>query len=59
VSRGTAIDAVLLNAGMVAGDAMGKSVNGLGLAFASSIVGHHVLTVRVHRRVGFRKARGW
>lgn len=59
VSRGNAIDALLLNAGMVAGDAMGKSVDGLELAFASSIVGHHVLTVRVHRRVGFRKARGW
>ncbi len=47
--RGTAIDAVLLNAGMVAGDAMGKSVDGLELAFASSIVGHHVLTARLHQ----------
>jgi len=49
VSRGNAIDALLLNAGMVAGDAMGKSVDGLELAFASSIVGHHVLTVRLHQ----------
>lgn len=47
--RGTAIDAVLLNAGMVAGDAIGKSVDGLELAFASSIVGHHVLTARLHQ----------
>ncbi len=49
VRRGAAIDAVLLNAGIVAGDAMGKSVDGLELAFASSIVGHHVLTIRLHQ----------
>ena len=45
--RGHSIDALLLNAGMISGDVMKKSVNGLEVAFASSIVGHHVLTLRL------------
>lgn len=47
VGRGGTIDAVLLNAGMVPGDTMAKSADGLELAFASSIVGHHVMTLRL------------
>ena len=47
IKRGRPIDALLLNAGMVSGDDMHKSVDGLELAFASSIVGHHVLTLRL------------
>jgi NAD(P)-dependent dehydrogenase (short-subunit alcohol dehydrogenase family) len=45
--RGNPIDALLLNAGMVSGEAMEKSVDGLEVAFASSIIGHHVLTLRL------------
>lgn len=45
--RGHSIDALLLNAGMISGDVMNKSADGLEVAFASSIVGHHVLTVRL------------
>ena len=45
--RGTVIDSLLLNAGMVSGDVMNKTADGLEVAFASSIIGHHVLTVRL------------
>jgi NAD(P)-dependent dehydrogenase (short-subunit alcohol dehydrogenase family) len=45
--RGHSIDALLLNAGMLSGEVMNKSVDGLEVAFASSIVGHHVLTLRL------------
>jgi NAD(P)-dependent dehydrogenase (short-subunit alcohol dehydrogenase family) len=47
IRRGNRIDALLLNAGMVSGDEMKKSVDGFELAFASSIIGHHVLTLRL------------
>jgi NAD(P)-dependent dehydrogenase (short-subunit alcohol dehydrogenase family) len=45
--RGTVIDSLLLNAGMVSGDVMNKTTDGLEVAFASSIIGHHVLTLRL------------
>jgi len=47
VRRGHSIDTLLLNAGMISGDVMNKSADGLEVAFASSIVGHHVLTLRL------------
>jgi NAD(P)-dependent dehydrogenase (short-subunit alcohol dehydrogenase family) len=47
IRRGHSIDTLLLNAGMVSGDEMKKSADGLEVAFASSIVGHHVLTLRL------------
>lgn len=47
VRRGQPIDALLLNAGMVSGDAITKSVDGLEMSFASSIIGHHVMTLRL------------
>ena len=47
ISRGRPIDGLLLNAGMVSGDEMQKSEDGLELAFASSIIGHHLITVRL------------
>jgi len=47
IKRGNPIDALLLNAGMVSGDVMSKSVDGFELSFASSIIGHHVMTVRL------------
>ncbi|MEM7539432.1 MAG: SDR family NAD(P)-dependent oxidoreductase [Chloroflexota bacterium] len=45
VRRGNPIDALLLNAGMLSGDVMTKSVDGLETSFASSIIGHHIITV--------------
>jgi NAD(P)-dependent dehydrogenase (short-subunit alcohol dehydrogenase family) len=47
VRRDHKIDALLLNAGMVSGDEMRKSIDGLEVSFASSVVGHHVMTVRL------------
>jgi NAD(P)-dependent dehydrogenase (short-subunit alcohol dehydrogenase family) len=47
IEQGRPIDALLLNAGMVSGNEMQKSADGLELAFASSIIGHHVLTIRL------------
>lgn len=46
VRRGDSIDTLLLNAGMVS-ETLDKTVDGLELAFASSIIGHHVITVRL------------
>ena len=47
LKRGQPIHALLLNAGMVSGDQMNKSKEGLELSFASSIIGHHILTLRL------------
>jgi NAD(P)-dependent dehydrogenase (short-subunit alcohol dehydrogenase family) len=47
VRRGTSIDTLLLNAGVLSGENMVKSADGLEIAFASSIIGHHVLTLRL------------
>ncbi|MCP5096572.1 MAG: SDR family NAD(P)-dependent oxidoreductase [Chloroflexi bacterium] len=47
IRRGNPIDALLLNAGMVSGESVNKSADGLELSFASSIIGHHVMTVRL------------
>ena len=47
VRRGNPIDALLLNAGMVSGEIMNKSVDGLEMSFASSIIGHHIMTIRL------------
>ncbi len=47
IGRGHSIDALLLNAGMVPGDAMTRSVDGLEMSYAASVVGHHVLTLRL------------
>jgi NAD(P)-dependent dehydrogenase (short-subunit alcohol dehydrogenase family) len=47
VGRGQSIDTLLLNAGMVAGDDMTKSVDGMEMAFAASVIGHHILTLRL------------
>ncbi len=47
IARGDHIDALLLNAGMVPGDEMTKTVDGLEMAFAASIIGHHLLSVRL------------
>lgn len=44
-ARAQPIDALLLNAGVVPGDDMGKSADDMEIAFASSIVGHHVMAV--------------
>lgn len=47
VRRGDSIDSLLLNAGMVSGAELNRSDDGLEIAFASSIIGHHVLTLRL------------
>ena len=47
VRRGGVIDTLLLNAGMVSGETMNKSVDGVEVAFASSIIGHHVMALRL------------
>lgn len=47
IAQGEPIDALLLNAGIVSGEEMQKSADGLELSFASSNIGHHVLTLRL------------
>jgi NAD(P)-dependent dehydrogenase (short-subunit alcohol dehydrogenase family) len=43
--RGQSIDTLLLNAGMVSGEDMKKTVDGFEEAFAASIIGHHIITI--------------
>lgn len=45
--RGTPIDLLILNAGMSPGENRAWSSDGIELTFASSIIGHHVLTMRL------------
>lgn len=47
IAQGWAIDALLLNAGMVPGETMDKTAEGLEMSFAASVMGHHVLTLRL------------
>ncbi len=47
IKQGNPIDALLLNAGMVSGETMNRSADGFEISFASSIIGHHVMTVRL------------
>ncbi|MFT4623684.1 MAG: NAD(P)-dependent dehydrogenase (short-subunit alcohol dehydrogenase family) [Myxococcota bacterium] len=43
--RGGLIDAVLLNAGLMAGSEIGRNDDGVELTVAASVIGHHVLTM--------------
>jgi NAD(P)-dependent dehydrogenase (short-subunit alcohol dehydrogenase family) len=47
IARGDTIDHLLLNAGIVAGDEMQMSEDGIELAFASSLIGHHIIANRL------------
>ncbi|MEN0068236.1 MAG: SDR family NAD(P)-dependent oxidoreductase [Myxococcota bacterium] len=47
IERGHSLDALLLNAGLVPGDSLTHSVDGFEMSFAASVVGHHVLTMRL------------
>lgn len=44
-ARGVEIDQLLLNAGLMSGSEVRRSVDGVELTMAASLVGHHVLTV--------------
>ncbi len=46
VARGVGFDSVLLNAGMVP-NALDRTSDGIEMAFASSLVGHHVVTAEL------------
>jgi NAD(P)-dependent dehydrogenase (short-subunit alcohol dehydrogenase family) len=45
VKRANPIDSLLLNAGMASGVSMDKSIDDIEITFASSRIGHHLLTV--------------
>ncbi|MCP4500519.1 MAG: SDR family NAD(P)-dependent oxidoreductase [Deltaproteobacteria bacterium] len=47
IRRSGKIDALLLNAGMVSGETRKKSEDGFELSFASSMIGHHLLSMRL------------
>lgn len=46
-SRGQLIDALILNAGVVGGGGLERTPDGFELTMASSLVGHHVLTMQL------------
>lgn len=47
IERGTVIDSVLLNAGMIPGDELKTTDEGLEISFATSLLGHHILATRL------------
>lgn len=47
IRRGTPIDFLLLNAGMVSGSRRRRTDEGVEITFASSLIGHHQLTMRL------------
>ncbi len=47
IRRGTPIDFLLLNAGMVSGNEQRMTDEGVEITFASSLIGHHQLTMRL------------
>lgn len=47
IERGNKIDTLLLNAGLVSGEEMRKSVDGLEITFAASMIGHHIMANRL------------
>lgn len=44
IKRGHKIDALLLNAGLVSGKELRKSIDGIEITFAASLIGHHIMT---------------
>lgn len=45
--RGERFDTLLLNAGMVSGNEIVRTIDGIEMTFASSLIGHHQLTMRI------------
>ena len=52
VSKGYKLDVLILNAGMSAGGNMKKNSDGVDLTFASTLIGHHALTMDLLARGG-------
>ena len=46
-AKGVTIDFLLLNAGMVSGSALVRTEEGIEVTYASSLIGHHQLTMRL------------
>jgi NAD(P)-dependent dehydrogenase (short-subunit alcohol dehydrogenase family) len=44
IERGEKLDQLLLNAGVVPGDKLMMSIDGIEMSFAASLIGHHILT---------------
>ena len=55
ISKGYKIDLLVLNAGMSPGDRIMKNSNGVDLTFASTLIGHHVMTMNLLNKEGISK----
>lgn len=55
ISKGHKIDLLILNAGMIPGSNIMKNSNGVDLTFASTLIGHHAMTVNLLIKGGFNK----
>jgi len=55
ISKGYKIDLLILNAGMSSGNIITKNSAGVDMTFASTLVGHHVMTVNLVNKGGFSK----
>lgn len=55
ISKGYKIDLLVLNAGMSSGNKILKNSNGVDLTFASTLIGHHVMTINLLNKEGISK----
>ncbi|MEE8341515.1 MAG: SDR family NAD(P)-dependent oxidoreductase [Candidatus Neomarinimicrobiota bacterium] len=55
ISKGYKIDLLILNAGMSSGKTIMKNSTGVDLTFASTIIGHHALTINLLDKGGIRE----
>jgi len=55
ISKGYKIDLLILNAGMIPGSNIMKNSNGFDLTFASTLIGHHAMTMNLLKSGGINK----
>ncbi len=55
ISRGYRIDLLILNAGMSSGSTITKNSNGVDMTFASTLIGHHTLTMHLLNNGGINE----
>ena len=55
LSKNYTIDLLILNAGMSSGNKITKNSNGVDLTFASTLIGHHVLTMNLLNKKGINE----
>ena len=52
ISKGHKIDLLILNAGMISGSGIKKNSSGIDMTFASTLIGHHAMTINLLTKGG-------